>query len=75
MDKQDFIRAFNEGRTLRNGDITLQKGGYFSLYAEFLLKVNDIEDTDHPTIVIVGDSSYIGGMNLHIATNHWTVSE
>ena len=75
MNKQDFIRAFNEGRTLRNGDITLQKDGYFSLFAEFLMKVHDIEDTDQPAIVIVGDSKYIGGMCLHIATDHWTVSE
>lgn len=75
MDKQNFIRAFNEGRILRNGDITLQKGSYFSLYGEFLLKVNDVQDTDHQNIVIVGDAEYLGGMNLHIAVDHWTVSE
>jgi len=75
MDKQDFIRAFNEGRILRNGGITLQKGDYFSLYGEFLLRTTDIKDTENPDIVIVGDSYFIGGMNLHIAVDHWTVSE
>ena len=75
MDKQNFIKAFNEGRILRNGDITIQKGDYFSLYGEFLLKTTGIKDTDHPSIVIVGDPDYIGGMNLHIAVEHWTVSE
>ena len=75
MNKQDFIRAFNEGYTLRNGDITLKKGSYFSLFGEFLLKTNDIEDTESPKIVIVGDAKYLGGMNLHIAVDHWTVSE
>ena len=75
MDKQNFIKAFNEGYTLRNGDITLKKDDYFSLYGEFLLKVTDIMDTKNSNIVIVGDSEFLGGMNLHIAVDHWTVSE
>lgn len=75
MRKEDFIKAFNEGRELRNGKITLKKGDYFSLKAEFLLKTNDIEDTDCHDIVIVGDAHYPGGMNLHICTNNWKVTE
>ena len=75
MNKQDFIRAFNEGHKLVNGDITLQKDGYFSLFGEFLLKTTDIEDTDVPRIVIVGNSKFPGGMNLHIAVDNWEVKE
>ena len=75
MDKALFIKAFNEGRTLRNGAITLKKDDYFSLYGEFLLKTTDIKDTEHNDIVVVGDSKFIGGMNLHIAVDHWTVTE
>ena len=75
MRKEDFIKAFNEGRELRNGKITLKKGDYFSLKAEFLLKTNDIKDTDCEDIVIVGDAHYLGGMNLHVSVTNWTVSE
>ena len=72
MDKETFIKAFNDEHVLALGDIKLQKDAYFELFAEFNVPVDEIRDTVHPDIVML---AFKGFVVMNVSVRHWTVIE
>ena len=76
MKAKEFIKAFREGRKLRNGDLEIADG-YFQLFAEFNVPVNCIEMAiEESDIVRLGSRHGDAVMwYLNICTERWEVSE
>ena len=74
MDKDSFIRAFEEGRILENQvkGLEIQKDQFFMMFAEFNAYVDCVKDSGLNEIVQIG--AY-GRYFISLNTQNWEVKE